>query len=371
MSDGFTVEEVHEAAAWDAVALAAGAHPLQLWGWGEAKARHGWTAHRLVLRNGGQAATAGGDTAGGDATDGAAGGGGKAGDDVVGGAQVLVRRLPATLKALAYVPRGPFLAGEQPSDREPATDDRRQAALSAVADWCRAHVGGVGVTVEPDWEEREPPVAWPPGWRPSPNPVLYPHTLVLDLTRTEDELLGAMTKKTRQYIRKSEREAVTTHRVTTLDELHACLEVYRVTARRAGFALHSAAYYEDVFAALGEHSPVFATVDDDGPVAFLWLAASRTTAFELYGGMTDRGQQLRANYTLKWHAITAMKAAGVRRYDLNGLLNDGISTFKRGFASHETTLVGSADLPLSLWYPVWTRGLPTAKRVLRALPGRG
>ena len=84
-------------------------------------------------------------------------------------------------------------------------------------------------------------------------------------------------------------------------------------------------------AELGEHSPVFAAFarsapdgPHDRPVAFVWFAASARTSFELYGGMDDEGQRLRANYGLKWHAITAMRERGVVRYDVDGLLNDGI-----------------------------------------------
>ena len=35
------------------------------------------------------------------------------------------------------------------------------------------------------------------------------------------------------------------------------------------------------------------------------------------------------------------KRGGLSRYDMNGLLNDGISDFKRSFAQHTDTLVGS------------------------------
>lgn len=62
-----------------------------------------------------------------------------------------------------------------------------------------------------------------------------------------------------------------------------------------------------------------------------WLAVT-AVAFELYGGSLEEGTRLRANFA-PWHCITEMKREGVREYDFNGLLNDGISTFKRNFAS--------------------------------------
>ena len=82
--------------------------------------------------------------------------------------------------------------------------------------------------------------------------------------------------------------------------------------------------------------------------------------------MNDRGQALRANYALKWHAITECKRQGIKRYDMNGLLNDGVSNFKRGFASHENKLAGTYDYPMSQFYPVWRHSLPLAKRAIRS-----
>ncbi len=61
------------------------------------------------------------------------------------------------------------------------------------------------------------------------------------------------------------------------------------------------------------------------------------------------------------------KRGGLSRYDMNGLLNDGISDFKRSFAQHTDTLVGSIDVPFSFWYSTWNRALPTAKKVLRSV----
>ena len=81
-------------------------------------------------------------------------------------------------------------------------------------------------------------------------------------------------------------------------------------------------------------------------LAFVWLARSGATAFELYGGVSAEGQKQRVNYGVKWAALQAMRADGCSRYDFNGLLNDGISDFKKQFAKHENLLLGTWDKPL-------------------------
>ena len=321
-----TGTECTERETWDEIVHQLNGHPLQLWGWGELKSARNWQAKRIVFRDEEQA--------------------------VVGAAQVLVRPLPGPFRQLSYVPRGPASESGWETD-----------VLRALADYGRETLGGSVLSVEPDTET----LTFPEGWRASSNTILIPRTLILDLSHDEMDLMNAMTKKTRQYIRKSGREGLTVRRVKTPEALAACLALYHQTAARAGFALHDDQYYYDVHKKLGDSSVIFAAYKGDMPVAFLWLALSSQTAFELYGGMNDEGQALRANYMLKWHAITACKEWGVARYDMNGLLNDGISTFKQGFADHENMLVGTYDYPLSPLYGVWTKGLPTVKRLLRKL----
>jgi len=316
---------------WDDAVLEHGGHPLQLWGWGEVKAKHNWRTERVMLRDDG--------------------------DTIVGLAQLQIRALPFPFRAMVYVSRGPLCHKED-----------RGLVLEALAEHAKSAHKAVVLTIEPDWEGEPLPYD---GWRQSENTILIPHTLILDLSKSEDELLAAMNKKTRQYVRKSGREAVAVKQVKTHAELQKCLAIYKQTAERAGFGLHDDAYYFDVFDDLGQHSPVFAAYDETGDMlAFLWLAISETTAFELYGGMNDAGQKLRANYTLKWHAITTMKKWGIERYDFNGLLNDGVSTFKQGFASHETMLVGTYDRPLSPLYSLWSGLLPSVKKLVRKLKRR-
>ncbi len=325
----YSVTSCTDQSVWDTYVIDHGGHPLQLWGWGEVKAAHNWRVERVFV---------------GDGTP-------------IGAAQLLIRPVPAPLKSLVYIPRGPVCkeAGEHTGE-----------ILEALADYAKRQYGAILLTIEPHWRQ------WPQltGWHRSSNTILIPRTLILDLTHTEDELQAAMAKKTRQYIRKSAKEGIELSRVTTHEQLADCLAIYRETAERAGFPLHDDQYYYDIFDKLGDHSPVFIASEAGKPVVFLWLAISGDIAFELYGGMNDRGQQLRANYALKWHVISTMKKWGIREYDMNGLLNDGVSTFKQGFADHEDLLVGTYDKPLSPLYWVWAVGLPYAKKLLRAIKRR-
>lgn len=310
---------------WDEFVLENGGHPLQLWGWGQVKAGHGWRAERVFAY---------------------------IDDEIVGAAQILVRKLPLPFRSFAYVPRGPI-----------GPEGYRGEFLDALAAMVKRDYRSVALSIEPNAFEFEKPA----GWQRSANKVLPAETVLLDLRKSESDLLAVMAKKTRQYIRKSASEGIEIRQVRTVEDLDACLHIYRQTAERAGFNLHQRQYYVDVFNLMKDHSPIFAAYLDGSPVAFLWLAISADTSYELYGGMNEDGQRLRANYALKWHAIRKVKEWGISQYDFGGLVVGGVSIFKQGWTQEKTLFAGTFDKPLSPLYSVWSKGLPAAKSILQKI----
>jgi len=312
---------------WDDYILENGGHPLQLWGWGQVKTGHGWIAERFFAYND---------------------------DEIVGAAQILLRRLPTPFGNFAYIPRGPLV--------ESAYSTEFLNALAALVK--RTH-HSLALSVEPDEIDFE----IPDGWIRSTNKVLPAETILLDLQKSESDLLADMAKKTRQYIRKSAAD-VTIKQVKNREGIDICLDLYDQTSKRAGFNTHDRQYYLDVFLQMQDHSPIYLAYDGEEPVAFLWLAMSEKTVYELYGGMNERGQELRANYALKWHVMKKVKEWGIERYDFGGLVAGGVATFKQGWSADTTLFAGTFDKPLSPLYPVWSKLLPTAKKILQKVRRR-
>jgi lipid II:glycine glycyltransferase (peptidoglycan interpeptide bridge formation enzyme) len=313
---------------WDEYVLEHEGHPLQLWGWGQVKAAHGWTAERVFAY---------------DSED---------EDQIVGAAQILIRKLPLPFRSFAYMPRGPIVEAVF-----------RNEFLEGLAGLVKRDYRSVALSIEPNSFEFDAPT----GWQRSANRILSPDTILLDIAKTESDLLADMAKKTRQYIRKSAAEGITIKQVRTKDELDECLFIYRQTADRAKFNLHTDQYYLDVFNLMGDHSPIFAAYLEGKPIAFLWMAISADIAYELYGGMNDDGQRLRANYALKWHVIRKAKEWGLSQYDFGGLVVGGVSVFKQGWATEETSFAGTFDKALSPTYMLWSKGLPKAKAILQKI----
>jgi lipid II:glycine glycyltransferase (peptidoglycan interpeptide bridge formation enzyme) len=328
-----SLKQCQDKRVWDDYIIDHDGHPLQLWGWGEIKtshgmtrAVHGWKAQRLFFYDNDES--------------------------IIGAVQLLVRSLPWPLRSLAYVPRGPVV-----------NEKNNENLLLELAKYVKRVHKSVALMIEPDSIE----YAVPQGWKRSKNHILPVKTILLDLKKSEPELLNDMTKKTRQYIRKSASEAMKIKMVHSEAELDKCIAIYKITAKRAKFNLHEDQYYHDVFNKLGDHSPLFAAYVDDQPIAFLMLAISTNIAFELYGGMDDLGQQLRANYALKWHAIRKCKEWGLNRYDFGGLIDGGVTTFKLSWADKETEFAGTFDKPLSVFYGLWSSCMPIIKKIVQKI----
>ncbi|MDO4806411.1 MAG: peptidoglycan bridge formation glycyltransferase FemA/FemB family protein [Coriobacteriales bacterium] len=292
------------------------AHPLQSWQWGSLKQATGpWTARRVLCVEDGR---------------------------TIGGAQVLVRKLPVPVFELAYLPRGPFAADEKDL---PAVAD-------AVAQWCKHNTRAVSVKIEPAVSELDLSAEWVESEH-----ALIAKTATIDLTPSEDDIMKSIpNRKCRQYIRKAGRDGVVC-RPGTKEDLDQILAMYHATAEADGFALHADEFYRAAFDELEGVGQLFVSEYEGRMQSFLWNATTSGTAFELWGAVTDEGKRTRANYLLKWEAIKAAKARGAVLYDMNGLLNDGISDFKLLFSKDPVYWVGTFDKPLSPLYGAMNKAL--------------
>ncbi len=307
---------------WNAFVERAPYHAFpQLWEWGEVRAMGGWRPVRLAV--------------------------GPSREQPVAGAQLLLRRMPVVGWHLAYVPRGPI------GDLDDA--GVRTALESALRALGRAERIA---TVRADPEARlETPfgralLAAP--WRAAPK-VQPPTTRVIGLAAGEEALKAGLKRKHRQYVNKAERSGVEIERFdgsAAPEAIGPALadfnRIYRYTAGRAGFVARQPFYYERVwslFAPTGRVRLSFA-VKDGERVATIFHFTCGERAVEAYGGMTDAGAEARANYLLKWAAISDFARDGFAVYDMWGLATGGIRQFKEGFGGEEIEYVGARDLPL-------------------------
>jgi peptidoglycan pentaglycine glycine transferase (the first glycine) len=322
MTHELRARRVTDPETWNAFVESAPYHAFpQLWEWGEVRATGGWRPIRLVI--------------------------GPTNEEPVAGAQVLLRPLPVIGWNLGYVPRGPIGRLDEPEVRSALLRALRAAGRAERIATIRADP-----EARPDTSYGRSLLSAP--WRAAPK-IQPPTTRVIDLSVGEDALRSGMKRKHRQYVNKAERAGVTIERFdgsTPAEVAGPALEdfnrIYRFTAGRAGFVSRQPYYYErvwSIFAPTGRARLSFA-VRDGERVATLFHFTCGERAVESYGGMTDAGADARANYLLKWAAMSDFAREGFAVYDMWGLATGGIRQFKEGFGGEEIEYVGARDLSL-------------------------
>jgi lipid II:glycine glycyltransferase (peptidoglycan interpeptide bridge formation enzyme) len=182
--------------------------------------------------------------------------------------------------------------------------------------------------------------------------------LVLDLSKSETELLSGFRKSTRYDIRKGESAGVTVETTTGEDGLRAFLDLYDDTARRQGFVGHEGIPEEySVYGKLGMAEIITASLGGK-PVSSALILYYQDQGIYHHGASVTGGPP--ASALVQWTAIRHAKAKGMRWYNFWGIAPEekpghpwrGLSLFKRGFGGTELVYPCSYDLPLTPAYYV-------------------
>lgn len=311
---------------WDAFVLSQPrAHVLQLAGWGALKSAYGWQMERIALA----------------APDG----------QIAAGAQVLLRPLPARLGLLAYLPFGPFVTDN--TLWEPlwqALRERLRARRAAFLKW------------EPGFYLDEPapdPTQW--GFRPAPQDIQPPRTIMLDIHADDETILTRMNQGTRRKIRKSLKENIRYYEGQRSD-MAAFNSLMQTTGERNAFGVHEPAYYDLMYELfVPQHAALILAEHEGDVLAGLMVFQSGTVAQYICGGSSDHKRNLMASYGVQWQAIQWARARGCTHYDLWGVPDEdedtleaqfqqrsdglwGVYGFKRGWGGQVLRAAGSWDL---------------------------
>ena len=201
---------------------------------------------------------------------------------------------------------------------------------------------------------------------PSHHPLFTKYTFVLDLTKSEDELLKAMRPKTRYNIRVAQKHGVTVAEDNSDSALGAYLKLNAETTQRQGFYAHNETYHRTMWKILHEAgiAKLF-TATHQGNVLAAWIVfVWKDTVYYPYGASSREHREVMAPTLLLWEISRWAKAQGFKYFDLWGSLgrspnpNDpwyGFHRFKEGFAPALVEFVGSYDLIINpLLYPLYT-----------------
>jgi lipid II:glycine glycyltransferase (peptidoglycan interpeptide bridge formation enzyme) len=340
---------------WDAFVVAAGGRHAQTTAWARVKSTTGWSAARVEVSTGGA---------------------------IVAGAQVAIRKLPVVGR-VGYLDGGPLSGGSIGIDE----------VVDGLIEVCRRDRLRNLVVDPPAGSERVVDRLKACGFVASQVKTALAATLVVDLTRSESEILAAMRSSTRRNIGKGER-AGTSVRRGGREDLPLIGELFEATARRQGFVAAEGDYLEALFDELdplGQCLLMIAEVEGVAVAAMLAITFGDRFVYKR-GGWSGTHGDWRPNEVLHWAAMRWAKASGLREYDFDGIEPDvaraivaggegpeatHVTRFKLGFGGEVVLLPDSlAFIPNRLVRLGYTRLFPrirrwgVVKRVVKKLRSR-
>jgi lipid II:glycine glycyltransferase (peptidoglycan interpeptide bridge formation enzyme) len=284
------------------------AHALQLAHWGALKGAYGWQTARVALAEGAQ---------------------------LVAGAQLLFRRLPFGLGSMAYLGMGPLLP---PLQQDRKLEGEVWYAIHALARKQRAAF----LKWEPGiFSEGAPvPDMAKLGFRPSPQTIQPPRTVLIDIAGEDEAILARMNQGTRRKIRQSQKNDIRYYEAASND-VAQFNGIMQTTGSRNDFGVHSPDYYERAHALfVPQHAALMLAEHEGDMLAGVMVFALGKTAWYLYGASSDVKRNLMASYGVQWAAIQWAKARGCIHYDMWGIPDEDESTLEAQFEQRSDGLWG-------------------------------
>ena len=181
-------------------------------------------------------------------------------------------------------------------------------------------------------------------------------TLILDLSKSESELLKDMHPKTRYNIKLAEKKGVKVveEDVSRIGEFW---QLMGETGDRDNFRTHGINYYKEMVKLGGDFIKLFFAEYKSKPIGTVIVSFFGDTATYMHGASSNEDRNVMAPYVMQWHCIKLFKDKGLRYYDFNGIDEKkwpGVTRFKKGFSGKEIEYFGTYDLPFDKgWYNIY------------------
>jgi peptidoglycan pentaglycine glycine transferase (the first glycine) len=163
---------------------------------------------------------------------------------------------------------------------------------------------------------------------------------IIDIAKSEEELLAAMKPKTRYNIRLAEKKDIKIIISSEKECVNRFCDLVEVTSARQGITPHPRNHYQKMFETISSENIKLYCAEFEGEIiaANIVIFFNKTVTY-LHGASDDRFRNVMAPYLLQWRQIQDAKEAGATEYDFGGvkitsLENNwaGITRFKQSFS---------------------------------------
>jgi peptidoglycan pentaglycine glycine transferase (the first glycine) len=183
------------------------------------------------------------------------------------------------------------------------------------------------------------------------SPEIFPcNTLVVNLEKSEKEILAQMKQKGRYNIRIAKKKNVILNEEKDIENFW---ELMKETTKRDGFMSCKKHVYSDLLKSFGSNSVLFIAKDETGEIlAGAIFTIVNNIAMYNYGASSNRKRNFMAPYLLQWEGIKWAKSKNAKLYDFLGIApeNDeyhklnNVSSFKFKFGGERVICDEGKDI---------------------------
>ncbi len=194
------------------------------------------------------------------------------------------------------------------------------------------------------------------GAKKSPMHLAAEHTVILDLRKSEDELLSSMRRQTRYEVRRSMKLNIKVESGNSEELFREFHKVQLATAERQHFVPPDQKTLLAEREAFGKNAKIYVARTDEGKaIAYGLILVDGDEADYYEAASTDLNRKIPGAYALQWQVIRDLKKQNVVRYNLWGIAPPnqphhryaGVTTFKTGFGGEIVTFVPAHDIVLN------------------------
>lgn len=189
----------------------------------------------------------------------------------------------------------------------------------------------------------------------SHHPMFTKHTFIINLTKSEKELLESMHSKTRYNIKIAQKHNVIVKEDNSPSAFAEYQRLSEETTKRQGFYAHNTTYHKKMWDTLSASGIAHLfTATYNGETLAAWIIFTwNTTMYYPYGASSRNHREVMAPQLLLWELTKWGKGHGYTAFDLWGALGDnpdpkdpwyGFHRFKEGFKPELVEFIGSFDL---------------------------
>ena len=194
------------------------------------------------------------------------------------------------------------------------------------------------------------------GLKKAPMHLAAEHTVIIDLTQPEDELLASMRRQTRYDVRRADKLGIVVEKSNGEDIFKEFRKVQADTAKRQNFIPPNLKTLLAEREAFEKNIMIYTAKTSEGaPIAYGMIIKDGKEGDYYEAASTPLNRKMPGAHALLWQVMKDLKSEGYERFNLWGIAPAGqpnhryagVTTFKTGFSDNIVIYVPAHDMIIS------------------------